>query len=91
MDRLGCKHITIHKYMLNHTISAKVIQFLWIKIFYPFVYTECTKQAWAIALNLYKNIFLQSKKKIFSQPTYLYMLIKSKRVCNEIVVSLKKI
>lgn len=87
--QLGCKHITIHKYMYNHTISAKVIHLLWIRMFYPYVCTECTNQAWAMALNLYKNIFLQSKKKIFSQPTYLYMLEKSKRVCNEIVVSLK--
>lgn len=87
--QLGCKHITIHKYMYNHTISAKVIHLPWLRIFYPFVCTECTNQAWAMALNLYKNIFLQSKKKIFSQPTYLYMLVKSKRVCNEIVVSLK--
>lgn len=87
--QLGCKHITIHKYMYNQTISAKVIHPLWIRIFYPYVCTECTNQAWAMALNLYKNIFLQSKKKIFSQPTYLYILVKSKRVCNEIVVSLK--
>lgn len=87
--QLGCKHITIHKYMYNHTISAKVIHLPWLRIFYPFVCTKCTNQAWAMALNLYKNIFLQSKKKIFSQPTYLYILVKSKRVCNEIVVSLK--
>lgn len=71
--QLGCKHITIHKYMYNHTISAKVIHLPWFRIFYPLVCTECSNQAWAMALNLYKNIFLQSKKKnIFTTNIFIH-------------------